>query len=56
MNIKEKYLKCLKDQYYFINKYCYIQYKDKILNPNIIKKDYERFIEFISKQNRRKTR
>ena len=56
MNNKHEYLKCLKDPFYFITKYCRIKCGNKILKPKIIKKDYERFIEFISKQNCKQTR
>lgn len=53
---KHEYLKCLNDPYYFIINYCRIKCGNKILKPKITKKNYERFIKFISKQNYRQTR
>ena len=46
-NIKEEYIKCLEDPFYFIKKYCVFKDKrtGKLLNLNITRKQYERFIE-----------
>ena len=39
MNIKEEYIKCIKDPYYFFTKYCVIKDKNtgKIFNVNLNK-------------------
>ena len=52
-NIKEEYIKCLEDPFYFIKKYCVFKDKrtGKLLNLNITRKQYERFIELTNRKN-----
>ena len=47
-NIKEEYIKCLKDPYYFFTKYCVIKDKrtNKIVNIKFNRNQYERFIKY----------
>jgi len=51
MNNKEEYIKCLNDPYYFFTKYCMIKDKrtNKIVNIKISRKQYNRFMEHITK-------
>lgn len=45
MNNKKEYIKCLKDPYYFLIKYCKIKDKntDNLINIKISKEQYERY-------------
>ena len=47
-NIKEEYIKCIKDPYYFYTKYCVVKDKktNKIINVKISRNQYERFIKY----------
>ena len=53
MNNKKEYIKCLEDPFYFIKKYCVFKDKrtGKLLNLNITRKQYERFIELTNRKN-----
>ena len=57
MNNKEEYIKCLKDPYYFFEKYCVVKNKKtgKIVNIKFSGKQYERFIKYTTTSNFRKT-
>ena len=57
MNYKEEYIKCLKDPYYFFEKYCVVKDKKtgKIVNIKFSRKQYERFIKYKFDQDFRKT-
>lgn len=54
----DEYIKCLTDPYYFFMKYCKIYNKEtgEYIKPKITRKQYERFIEFKTRKNFRKTR
>ena len=53
MNNKKEYIKCLKDPYYFFEKYCVVKDKKtgKIVNIKFSRKQYERFIKYTTTSN-----
>ncbi len=54
-NIKEEYIKCINDPYYFISKYCLIKDKEtgKSIKFQMSKIHYKIYVEYINRKQRR---